>query len=58
VHQLAQELKHVYFYSHKLFTYWIIKNCEIGAKFSSKIIFSDEVHFKLNGLVKKQNCQI
>ncbi|CAH1992908.1 unnamed protein product [Acanthoscelides obtectus] len=38
--------------------HWLLEHRQIDANFSSKIMFSDEAHFTLNGTVNKQNCRI
>ena len=39
-------------------TDWALEQLEVDENFGKKIIFSDEAHFWLNGLVNKQNCRI
>ena len=55
---LMQELKIADHHSSRMLADWLIKNRKNDAEMSSKIIFSDEAHFTLNGCVNKQNCRI
>jgi len=36
----------------------ILEQLEVYPNFAKQIIFSDEVHFWMNGYVNKQNCRI
>lgn len=56
--QLCQQLKPIDHFSRRVLSDWLIEHRKIDANFSSKIIFSDEAHFTLNGTVNKQNCRI
>ena len=56
--QLTQQLKPIDHFSRRVFSDWLLEHRRIDAQFSSKIIFSDEAHFTLNGTVNKQNCRI
>ncbi|EFN83836.1 hypothetical protein EAI_02650, partial [Harpegnathos saltator] len=40
------------------FVEWFMEQQQVDADFSNKIIFSDEAHFHLDGLVNRQNCRI
>ncbi|CAH1962018.1 unnamed protein product [Acanthoscelides obtectus] len=53
--QLTQELRRADHFSRRTFSDWLL---QIDENFSSKIMFSDEAHFTLNGTVNKQNCRI
>jgi len=37
---------------------WVLEQLEVNPNFAKQIIFSDEVHFWMNGYVNKQNCRI
>jgi hypothetical protein len=39
------------------FVNWVFENQKVDGNFSKKIIFSDEVHFQLDGCVNTQNCR-
>ncbi|CAH1991124.1 unnamed protein product [Acanthoscelides obtectus] len=56
--QLTQELRRADHISRRTFSDWLLEHRQIDANFSSKIMFSDEAHFTLNGTVNKQNCRI
>lgn len=56
--QLCQQLKPTDHFARRVFSDWLIEHRKIDAAFSTKIIFSDEAHFTLNGTVNKQNCRI
>ena len=40
------------------FVNWVLENKKLDGNFSTKIIFSDEAHFQLDGYVNTQNCRI
>ena len=56
--QLVQELKPRDHRTRRLFAEWAEGRIGMDPQFSSKILFSDEAHFWLNGYVNKQNCRI
>jgi len=56
--QLTQELKEKDHSYRRNFAAWIIEQRTTDPLFSSKILFSDEVHFTMDGFVNKQNCRI
>jgi hypothetical protein len=56
--QLTQELKPTDHVQSREFVNWVLENQKVGGNFSQKIIFSDEVHFQLDGCVNTQNCRI
>ncbi|CAH1985567.1 unnamed protein product [Acanthoscelides obtectus] len=56
--QLTQELRRADHFSRRTLSDWLLEHRQIDANFSSKIMFSDEAHFTLNGTVNKQNCRI
>jgi hypothetical protein len=56
--QLTQELKPTDHTQRREFVNWVLENQKVDGNFSKKIIFSDEVHFQLDGHVNTQNCQI
>ena len=56
--QLVQELKPNDLPARHRFADWALEKIEEDPLFSSKILFSDEAHFWLNGYVNKQNCRI
>ncbi|MCP6508521.1 hypothetical protein NL478_27535, partial [Klebsiella pneumoniae] len=56
--QLTQELIEREHLQRRNFTSWIIKQLTADPLFSSKMLFSDEAHFTMNGFVNKQNCRI
>ncbi|CAK9813004.1 hypothetical protein ANTPLA_LOCUS7629 [Anthophora plagiata] len=55
--QLTQKLKPTDHAQRREFVEWIMEQ-QVYADFSSKIIFSDEAHFHLDGFVNRQNCRI
>ena len=54
---LMQELKPLDQQKHRMFVNWAEQQLENDSDFDRKIIFSDEAHFWLNGLVKKENMR-
>lgn len=56
--QLVQDLKPTDLPSRHRFSVWALEMFEEDPLFSTKILFSDEAHFWLNGYVNKQNCRI
>ena len=56
--QLTQEIKPNDHLLRRNFADWALEKLETDPFFYEKIIFSDEAHFCLNGLVNKQNCRI
>ncbi|ERL84842.1 hypothetical protein D910_02266 [Dendroctonus ponderosae] len=56
--ELAQELKPEDHAQRRAFVDWILGQRQLGGDFSTKIIFSDEAHFHLDGFVNEQNCCI
>lgn len=56
--QLTQELKTTDHAARRSFSDWMLDEIESDPQFFTKIIFSDEAHFLLNGFVNKQNCRI
>lgn len=56
--QLTQELKPRDHARRREFSDWLLGNVAVDADFWTKLIFSDEAHFQLNGFVNKQNCRI
>lgn len=56
--QLTQELKPKDHLKRRTFADWIHEQRQANNEFSTKIFFSDEAHFHLNGDVNKQNCRI
>lgn len=56
--QLVQELKPADLPMRHRFSVWALGKLEEDPLFSTKILFSDEAHFWLNGYVNKQNCRI
>jgi hypothetical protein len=56
--QLTQELAPTDHLKRRGSVNWMLGNQKVDGNFSKKIIFSDEVHFQLNGYVNKQNCRI
>jgi len=40
-----------------VFADWVLEQLEINPNFTKQIIFSDDVHFWMNGYVNKQNCR-
>ena len=55
--QLTQELQPNDHELRRKFADWCITQIKVYPDFHSKIIFSDEAHFCLNGFVNKQNCR-
>ncbi len=55
--KLTQELKQLDHFKRRTFVNWAQQQLENDADFHSKIIFSDESHFWLNGFVNKQNMR-
>ena len=53
--KLTQELKTLDHFKRLNFSNWALAKLEENEEFYRKIIFSDEVHFWLNGFVTKQN---
>jgi len=47
--QLTQELKPTEHVHRREFVNWVLENQKVDSNFSKKIIFSDEVHFQLDG---------
>jgi len=56
--QLTQELKVNDYRQHRVFADWVLEQLEVNPNFAKQIIFSDEIHFWMNGYVNKQNCRI
>lgn len=56
--QLTQKLKERDHLQRRNFASWIIEQRTTDPLFSSKILFSDEAHFTMDGFVNKQNCRI
>jgi len=56
--QLVQQLKPNDHAQRREFVDWIIEHQQVDADFSSKVMFSDEPHFHLDGFVNRQNCCI
>lgn len=56
--QLTQELTSTDHTARRAFAKWMMEEINRDPKFFSKILFSDEAHFHLNGYVNKQNCRI
>lgn len=56
--QLLQELKPPDLPNRHRFSLWALEKLEENPLFSTKILFSDEAHFWLDGYVNKQNCRI
>lgn len=54
---LSQELKPADHGLRRTFTDWALLQLEQNADFGKQIIFSDEAHFWLNGVVNTQNCR-
>lgn len=56
--QLTQKLKPTDHGKRLEFANWMLSKKDDDPDFFSKIFFSDEAHFHLNGKVNKQNCRI
>jgi len=56
--QQTQELKVNDHIQRHMFADWVLEQLEVNLNFAKQIIFSDEVHFWMNGYVNKQNCRI
>ncbi|CAK9831720.1 Transposable element Tc3 transposase [Anthophora retusa] len=56
--QLTEELKPADHYMRREFTDWVLGQLETDPDFPTKIIFSDEAHFWIDGFVDKHDCQI
>jgi len=56
--QLVHEIKPRDHAKRRTFAAWAENNIALDPNFQSKILFSDEAHFWLNGYVNKQNCRI
>jgi len=56
--QLVQQLKPNDHAQRREFMEWIIEHQQVDADFSSKVMFSDEAHFYLDGFANRQNCRI
>ncbi|XP_055308848.1 uncharacterized protein LOC129572772 [Sitodiplosis mosellana] len=56
--QLVQELKPTDMPNRYRFSVWALEKLEEDPLFSTRILFSDEAHFTLNGHVNKHNCRI
>lgn len=56
--QLTQQLQPNDHGQRRNFTNWILEQLQTDHEFHKKIIFSDEAHFHLNGVVNKQNSRI
>ncbi|GFV97847.1 DUF4817 domain-containing protein [Trichonephila clavipes] len=56
--QLVQELKPNDHQTRRRFIEWAQNEIAVVPDFHKRILFSDEVHFWLNGYVNKQNCRI
>jgi len=56
--QLTQELKVNDYRQRRVFADWILEQLEVNPNFAKQIIFSDKVHFWMNGYVNKQNYRI
>ena len=55
--KLTQEIKPPDHLKRGNFSNWALEKLEENEEFHRKIIFSDEVHFWLNGFVNKQNMR-
>lgn len=55
---LVQELKPTDYGQRIDFANWAVEQLARNPDFHTKILFSDEAHFWLNGYVNKQNCRI
>lgn len=56
--QLTREIKPSNCRQHRTCVDWVFKNKAVDNDFWKKIIFSNEVHLRLNGYVNKKNCRI
>lgn len=56
--QLTQEISETDHLQRRRFVKWALEQEAIDSDFRSKIFFSDEANFYLDGFVNKQNCRI
>ena len=55
--ELTQEIKLLDHLNRRNFSNWAVAKLEENEEFHREIIFSDEAHFWLNGVVTKQNMR-